>query len=69
MSGETNLFGVYLHAFLVTAVLAFVLTLAVHRLLVWLKVYRHVWHPALFETAVFVTCWALVLNLPEYARS
>ncbi|MDD3610477.1 MAG: DUF1656 domain-containing protein [Halothiobacillaceae bacterium] len=61
MMGETELFGVYLNAELVTCCWALLLTWAVHRLLVWLGAHRHIWHLALFETALFFIVWGAVL--------
>ncbi|NKN34276.1 DUF1656 domain-containing protein [Marichromatium bheemlicum] len=63
MSGELNLFGVYLHAELVTSTIALALTLVVNRVLIHFGLYRHLWHQALFEVAVFVILWALVVKL------
>lgn len=63
MSPEIDLFGVYLTSVLVTGASALVLTFGLNRLLAALGVYRHVWHRALFETALFVIVWALVLTL------
>ena len=37
------------------------MTFALHQLFVRLGVYRHVWHPALFETALFVILWAAIV--------
>jgi protein AaeX len=61
MMGETELFGVYLNAELMTSMLALIFTWAFHRLLVWLGFHRHIWHLALFETALFFIVWGAVL--------
>ena len=63
MSPEIDLFGVYLTSVLVTSATSLVITLGLNRALAAVGVYRHVWHRALFETALFVIVWALVLML------
>ncbi|MBK1648551.1 DUF1656 domain-containing protein [Rhabdochromatium marinum] len=66
MSGEIDIFGVFLRSELVTSAIALVITFALNRLLVRLGVYRHFWHQALAEVALFVIVWALVVEL--YSR-
>jgi len=63
MMGETELFGVYLNAELITSLLALILTWGLHRLLVWRGLHRHIWHLALFETALFFIAWGAVLAI------
>jgi Protein of unknown function (DUF1656) len=46
MTGEFDIYGVYFPAFAVFAAIAFVLQLAIKRLLVASGVYRFFWHPA-----------------------
>jgi hypothetical protein len=40
------------------------IALVVHRLLVALRFYRWVWHPVLFDTAMFVSIWCLITLYP-----
>lgn len=47
-----------------TACLALALALLIHRGLVALRFYRWVWHPILFDTALFVLIWALITFHP-----
>lgn len=54
MFGDFSLFGVYVPRLLVLALLAFVLNLVLKRLLGLAGFYRIVWHPALFDLALFV---------------
>lgn len=61
MNSEFDLFGVYLSSVPATSLIAFAMTFALHQLFVRLGVYRHVWHPALFETALFVILWAAIV--------
>ncbi len=63
MSGEFDVFGVYLTSQLVTSMLALVATFGLNRVLARVGFYRHVWHPALFECALFVVLWGLLLSL------
>lgn len=66
MMGETELFGVYLNAELVTSLVALVLTYGLHRLLTKLGAHRYIWHLALFETALFFIAWGFVLVVIKY---
>lgn len=61
MTGEFNIGGVFVSSVLVSALIALVLTLGLRRLMVWVGGYRLVWHPALFDVALFVILWALVI--------
>ena len=56
MIGEFDIYGVYFPAFAVFAAIAFVLQLAIKRLLE----YRLVWHRALFELAIYVILLGVV---------
>ena len=58
--GEFDIYGVYFPAFVVFAAIAFVLHLAIKRLLDAFGVYRFVWHRALFDVAIYVILLAIV---------
>lgn len=60
MNAEYVIGGIYVAAAPVEAVLAFVVTFALHRLLVRGRLYRWLWHPTLADTALFVIVWALL---------
>jgi protein-S-isoprenylcysteine O-methyltransferase Ste14 len=64
MIGEVNVGGVFLSSVLVTALIALCLNFLLRRLLAWTGVYRLVWHPALFDTALFFVLWGAVSQLP-----
>ena len=64
MIGELDLNGILLSPALASGVMAFLLFLPLHRVMVRLRVYRIVWHAALFDAAVFVILWAAVAALP-----
>jgi hypothetical protein len=64
MISEFDVNGVFLSPVLVSAVLAYVASLVVRRLLSLAGAYRAVWHPALFDAALFVVLWAVVAAFP-----
>jgi len=54
MIGEANLFGIYLPWLLVLATLGLFVVWGLRRLLAATGFYRWVWHPALFDIALYV---------------
>jgi hypothetical protein len=64
MIGEVNVSGVFLSSVLVSAVIALVASFLLRRVLAKVGAYRFVWHPALFDTALFVILWAAAVTLP-----
>ena len=64
MIAEFNLDGVFVPTAAASAVLAFVVAMLLRKLLGRLGLHRLVWHPALFDTAVFVLLWAAISALP-----
>jgi hypothetical protein len=54
---ELHLFGVYMPAALVWAVLAVMLTFALRGLVLRLPLHHLLWHPALLELALFLLIW------------
>lgn len=54
MIGAIDLWGVYLPWLMVLAVVAMLVMWGLRRLLAAFGVYRWVWHPALFDTALYV---------------
>lgn len=50
---ELSLFGVYVAPISVMLVIAWVVTIALRRAAVRFGLLRHVWHPALFVSAVY----------------
>ena len=61
MIAEINVFGVFVNAGLAAALLAGALLLGLRKLLTRTGAYQLAWHPALFDLALFVLLWALVL--------
>lgn len=64
MMGEFDIGGVLLSSVFVTALIALAAAFVVRRLLTRVGAYRFVWHPALFDLALFVILWAAVAALP-----
>jgi hypothetical protein len=64
MIGEVNISGVFLSSVLVSAVIALTASFLLRRVLSKVGAYRFVWHPALFDTALFVILWAAVIAVP-----
>ncbi|MGO4571272.1 DUF1656 domain-containing protein [Microvirga sp. 2TAF3] len=54
MIKEIDLFGVFLPPMVAYAAVAAVLWLALRKVLTWIGIDRFVWHPALFNTALYV---------------
>ena len=54
MIGEFDIYGVYLPSFAVFAAIAFLLQIAIKRLLNAWGFYRWAWHRALFDLAIYV---------------
>jgi hypothetical protein len=63
MSGEIDLGGVFLAGAVATALLALLATALLRRLLAVAGLYRRLWHPALFDAALFLVLWAALVAL------
>jgi hypothetical protein len=57
---EINLFGVYVAPIAIILVAAWLVLLPVRRLANHFGLLRHVWHPALFEFAVYLIVVSLI---------
>jgi Protein of unknown function (DUF1656) len=67
MKYELDLFGVIVPSLLLWSVAAYVLARGVSRLMGRTDLYRHVWHPALFDFALYVCIvTGLVLASKEF---
>ncbi|EHL97507.1 hypothetical protein HMPREF9946_04115 [Acetobacteraceae bacterium AT-5844] len=66
MIAEIDLYGIFLPALLVWAVVAIPLSALLRRLLTAVGLYRHVWHAPLFDFALFVITLGGVVALSEY---
>ncbi len=64
MIGEFDFSGIFLSPVLVSGVLALIVSLALRRGLARVGAYRIVWHPPLFDAALYVIVWAAVATFP-----
>ena len=69
MFGDFDIFGVYVPRILVLALVAYVLNLVLRRILARAGLYRLVWHPALFDLALFVLVLGGLANASEWYLS
>jgi hypothetical protein len=66
MKYQLDLFGVIIPSFLLWAVVAYVLARIASKLIASAGLYRHIWHAALFDFALYVCLFAgLVLVSKE----
>jgi protein-S-isoprenylcysteine O-methyltransferase Ste14 len=63
MIGEIALFGVFAPAALIWAIAAGLLVVPLRRALLRTGFYRLVWHPGLFDMALFVLLWGGIAAL------
>jgi hypothetical protein len=68
VTGELFLFGVFAPAALVWAVGAGLLIALLRRLLQRVGFYRLVWHPGLFDLAMFILLWGGIAALASIIR-
>jgi hypothetical protein len=54
MIGEIDLYGLYVPGLLLSALLSLAVSRGISRLLARLGFYRLVWHPVLFDAALFI---------------
>lgn len=64
MIGEFSIAGVFLSPVLVSAVIALAVSVVLRRVIALVGLYRIVWHPALFDAALFIIVWAAVAAFP-----
>lgn len=60
---EFDLYGVFLPGLLVFSLIAVAATALVRRLLLAIGFYRFVWHPSLFDLALFIVILGIVFIL------
>jgi hypothetical protein len=63
MTGEFDLYGVFLPSLAAWMLLAFVISLPLRRVLAWTGFYRLVWHRPLFDLALYVVLLGLVVSV------
>ena len=64
MTPEVDIAGIYISTLVPTALASLAGTILLRKLLGRLGAYRQIWHPALFDTALFLVLWAIVIVLP-----
>lgn len=60
MKSEIDVGGAFVPSFLAAAVIAYIVTVVIKRLLRAFELYRFVWHAGLFDTGLYVlVLWAV----------
>ncbi len=68
MTGEVSFYGIYIPWIMLLALAAWPLSWGLCRLLAALGFYRWVWHPALFDTALYVLLLYAVSRLSAFLQ-
>ncbi|MFT4249297.1 MAG: DUF1656 domain-containing protein [Pseudomonas sp.] len=69
MFGEFSLYGVFVPTLLALMTLAYLLTSALGYLLGRLGAYRHIWHPPLFNLALYIVLLGGLFSLLRWTQS
>ena len=69
MTGEFSFFGMYFPWLMLTSLLALVATRLISILLARIGFYRYVWHPPLFDVALFLVVLGIFVVLFNFGRS
>jgi len=69
MIGEASLYGLYIPWLLLLCGATLAVQWVVHRVLGRLGVYRWVWHPALFDTALYVLLLYVVSSVASLLQT
>jgi protein AaeX len=57
---EINIFGVYVAPFAAMMLGAWIVTIPLRRLFDWSGLLRHVWHPSLFNAAIYTIVLSII---------
>ena len=63
MTGELDLYGVFVPSLAAWMLLGFVISLPLRRLLAWTGFYRLVWHRPLFDLALYVVLVGVIVSV------
>ncbi|MCJ2064935.1 DUF1656 domain-containing protein [Methylobacterium sp. J-088] len=63
MTGELDLYGVFVPSLAAWMLIAFAVSLPLRRVLAWTGFYRMVWHRPLFDLALYVVLLGLVVSV------
>ena len=66
MHGEFSLHGVFIPTLLILMLVAFALQNGLRVLLIRVGAYRHIWHPPLFNLALYVLVLGGLFELMQY---
>lgn len=69
MSGEIDIYGVYVPGLLMLMLATLLLSLIVRRVLAWSGAYAFVWHRGLFDVALYVVLLEAVSSLSHWLLS
>lgn len=69
MYGEFNFYGVFIPTLIGLMLLAYVVSTGLSLLLQRAGAYRHIWHPALFNLAVYVLVLGGLFTLMRWTQS
>lgn len=65
MTGELDLYGIFVPSLAAWMLLAFLISLAVRRVLARIGFYRLVWHRPLFDLALYVVLLGVVVTVGQ----
>lgn len=65
MPAEIDVYGVFVPSLLVLMLLAFAMTAVLRGLLARLNFYQRVWHPSLFNAAIYIVALGAVVALAQ----
>lgn len=63
MTGELDLYGVFVPSLAAWMLLAFAISLPLRRVLAWAGFYRLVWHRPLFDLALYVVLLGAIVSV------
>jgi protein AaeX len=66
--GEIHILGLFAPASLVSAIAAGLMILLLRRTLARAGFYRHVWHPGLFDLALYIVLWTAAAALVDHLQ-
>ncbi|GHH03384.1 DUF1656 domain-containing protein [Pseudodonghicola xiamenensis] len=69
MKPDIDLFGIFIPSLLIAALACYLVYRLLHAGLARTGLYRHVWHPALFDVALYFTVLGTVMLCLEQAAS
>jgi hypothetical protein len=67
--GEMHILGLYAPAALVSAIVGGLLILLLRQGLLRIGFYQRVWHPGLFDLALFIVLWAAAAGVIDHLHS